>query len=63
MIATILFTVFLDCYVGKMHEHIIHFSNVRGVQLVTKSAKTLIVNVSLNGTIARTETFINLGVQ
>jgi hypothetical protein len=63
MVPTIFFTVLLDGHIGQMNKHIIHLGDIRRVQFVTKPAETLIVNVSLDGTITRAETYVKKALQ
>lgn len=51
MVAAVLLAVFLDGHVGQVHEHVVHFSDVGGVQLVAESAEALVVDIGLYGAV------------
>ena len=62
MITTILLTVFLNGNVGEMYEHVIHLRDVRGIQLVAESAKSLIIDIGSNGSVAGDQYYLSIKV-
>ncbi len=51
MISTIFLTIFLNGDIGQMHKHIVHFSNIRRIQLIAESSETFVINIRLDGPI------------